>query len=808
MTATWACAVSALRRRFGTTLVLVALVGLAGTAALAAWAGSRRTATAFPRFLAATHAADAIVDDSALGPLDDDVVAAVPGVRAAAAVHGYGALLVDDRGRPSFVEQGLFAIVGHHGALRSISAPHVVEGRLPDPARADEAAVTQDVLDLTGLEVGDHLQFLTFEFAAIEEAGQARLAELEAEGREPTEEDYVQVYQEQGRAKEVEVTGLGRSPEEIVTSSDEESEGFAGIMLTPAFAREVGVDPSYEILHVDLADPAGDLAALQSVVRTAHPDAVINVTSRLEREAVVQDAARPYIDSLRLFAVVLGATAVLILGQALARQAIADAADAPTLVAVGMTPWQIRMAATARGVVIAAAGAALAVAGAVAASPLFPVGPVRAAEPDPGVHLDPLAVLACAALVVLAGGVAALLGSLRATSTAAVAGRPSRLVERLGAAGAPPSTVIGVRAALEPRPASGAPLSATLVGTTMAVVALTAALAFGAGLSRLVSEPDRYGWRWDGLFDTFEGGLGEEQAAELAADPDLASVDLGARASVSLEGTPVPAVGLEARKGQVLLDVTGGAFPVAPDEVALGPRTRRRLDVDMGDRVQAIDASGETVSLRVVGEALFPALSLGTTTALGDGAAFTMAGLEALAGLDVSFALVDLAPGVPFDRVVARYEEAGELFGPQQPGEIVSYDRVRRVPLLLTAVLAALGIGVLGHALVVALRQQRRDHAVLRILGFRRRQVSAAVAWQATTLAVVSLAVGVPLGLVAGRLAWRAFTTDLGAGGPPVTPVLAVAAVVVGGLVLANVLAAVPALRAGRLRPALVLRTE
>jgi ABC-type lipoprotein release transport system permease subunit len=44
------------------------------------------------------------------------------------------------------------------------------------------------------------------------------------------------------------------------------------------------------------------------------------------------------------------------------------------------------------------------------------------------------------------------------------------------------------------------------------------------------------------------------------------------------------------------------------------------------------------------------------------------------------------------------------------------------------------------------MHRRKRDFAVLRTVGVVDRQVSATVAWQASTLAVVGLVLGVPLG--------------------------------------------------------------
>jgi hypothetical protein len=45
------------------------------------------------------------------------------------------------------------------------------------------------------------------------------------------------------------------------------------------------------------------------------------------------------------------------------------------------------------------------------------------------------------------------------------------------------------------------------------------------------------------------------------------------------------------------------------------------------------------------------------------------------------------------------------------------------------------------------MRRRRRDLALLKALGFTRRQISATIAWQATSTVAVGLLIGVPVGI-------------------------------------------------------------
>ena len=80
--------------------------------------------------------------------------------------------------------------------------------------------------------------------------------------------------------------------------------------------------------------------------------------------------------------------------------------------------------------------------------------------------------------------------------------------------------------------------------------------------------------------------------------------------------------------------------------------------------------------------------------------------------------------------------------------------------------------------------------------------------WHATLFTLFCVAVGIPLGVITGRLVWIAFAQNMGAIDTAVVPLaaLGVAALII--VALANVAAAIPARRARRVRPAQLLRTE
>jgi len=120
--------------------------------------------------------------------------------------------------------------------------------------------------------------------------------------------------------------------------------------------------------------------------------------------------------------------------------------------------------------------------------------------------------------------------------------------------------------------------------------------------------------------------------------------------------------------------------------------------------------------------------------------------------------------------------------------------------------LAVFGAATLAHLLVVSVSRRRREIGLLKVLGFVNGQVASAVAWQATTVALVGIVVGVPLGVVVGRAIWTEFTDNLGAVPVSVVPILVLGGLVAGVLVTANLIAVAPAVVARRSKPGELMR--
>jgi len=206
-----------------------------------------------------------------------------------------------------------------------------------------------------------------------------------------------------------------------------------------------------------------------------------------------------------------------------------------------------------------------------------------------------------------------------------------------------------------------------------------------------------------------------------------------------------------------------------------------------------------------LGDALSPGL--------GVGAGFTLEGAKRLVPTAEERAfLVRFRPGTDLKATIARLNRTPPIDsivkGPLGGTDIELYSGVERVPLALGSLLALVAVATLAHVLMSAVRRRHRDLAILKTIGFVRGQVQATVAWQATVFTMVALVLAIPLGIGAGRWWWRVFADRMGIVPEPVIPLALIGALLPVGLILANLVAAVPARIAARTRPALVLRSE
>ena len=137
--------------------------------------------------------------------------------------------------------------------------------------------------------------------------------------------------------------------------------------------------------------------------------------------------------------------------------------------------------------------------------------------------------------------------------------RPSTVVGRLAAMGAPPSILIGVRNALQRRSGgSTVPVGTALLGTVLAVVALCGTVVFGTSLTRLTTTPALYGDSFQLNFTVQPGQPNPALEASLQRNRAVTAITRGLATLVSIDGRNVGAVAGQPVRGPLLFsDVTG-----------------------------------------------------------------------------------------------------------------------------------------------------------------------------------------------------------------------------------------------------------
>jgi hypothetical protein len=586
------------------------------------------------------------------------------------------------------------------------------------------------------------------------------------------------------------------------------------IRFTPALYRRygsAGLGHFVRELAVRLRNGAADLPAFR--------DGVHRIAGKHAYGFFDPSAGRPQLQrsvdlltgALRLLAVVVGLAAMLLVGQALLRDAAKGLPAQPALRAIGMTRSQLVRVGALRSVVIAVPATALTVLLAYLLSPLAPIGRAGELEPHPGFRFDSSIVLPGAGIVLLALLLLGVAGTARVVvfglggGSGPPHGAGSRIATALGRAGFSPALGAGARMALVRRSrASAVPVRATLVAAVLAVGVTVMATTFAAGLSHLLRTPSAYGQTWD-----FETGGGPDLPAsllrEIARDPGVAALAIGGVAPEEIAGRGLGVRAEDNIKGSVWPTLLKGRLPRRGDEALLGPKTLEGLHKRIGDTV-VVRSGTRGVRVRVVGTAVMPSTKFNK---LGEGAAFSFRTLRTIdPGVPSSTAEVRFADGPQRRAAEAQLVRLFDGTAAVRPTEVGDFAGVNGMPFIVAALFAAVAAAVLGHALVTAVRRRRRDIAILKTVGFTRPQVAAAVAWQATTVVVVGLLAGVPLGILAGRFSWHEFATALGVVPDAVTPVAPIVLVAPAALLLANAIAGLPGWTAARTQPALVLRAE
>ncbi|HEY7107370.1 MAG TPA: FtsX-like permease family protein [Acidimicrobiia bacterium] len=789
MSAAWLWARADLRARWRSWVVLGLLAGVTIGLAAAGVAGARRTSEVIPRYEAAAPRIDAAVlaNDPAFDADARRKVAALPEVAATYPFMVPFALEVE---QPKNLDAALLPETP--GSLAAF-ADVVVDGRAPNPRRADEAVVNQNVERKYGLGIGSTL-----------------------------------VVRQRGNDADVALV-----PSDVETAADPRFEARLRVVgISKATSEDTDWTPSsgFYAAHEDqllgitnmfvrLRHGESDFAAFQRGVErvTGKPTNVERASDLLgiNKVKTVTDLEE---QGLLFFALAVLVGGGALVGQALVRAVSAGGAELSTWRAIGADRKVMIGGLVFPAAVTALVGVATALLVALALSPRFPIGVARRYELDIGIHADwlvlVLAVLALATGVFLTAWAAAewqrAHGEVESSARSSTTAWAARL-------GLPPAMLVGTRLALEPgRGRRAVPVRSALFGAVVGVLGVVACFTFRAGLEDTVASPSRSGIVWNYALVSVDGPIPRDDLQKVTRARDVHdALDAVWLRALPIDGTGTPTFGTRPLKGDIPFVVLHGRAPLGVHEIALAPATMRDLGLAVGDDVRL--GGGAGTPARVVGEALLPPTS---HTDYDQGAWMSSGGLDRLlppasqlAPEDLwDLVLVKWKPGAHLHAAQAAIAEIGSgRYSPLPatlPSAVAELGRLRSLPMVLGIFFALLAAATVMHALVTTVRRRRRDLAVLRSVGFTRRQSRLAIAWQATLFAVLGVVIGVPLGIVAGRVLWRLLADDF-----PVVYVapLALAAVVLivpVAIAVANALAALPARAAVRIRPAEALRVE
>jgi hypothetical protein len=837
------------RRRLGGYLALVVLVGLVGGLGLGSLAGARKTQSSFSTFLASTNPSDLVVSIFGSGvassqnpnydPALTSAIARLPHVEhVAPGIEVTGAPLTAD-GTPRLRVTGLaFPIASVDGLFFSENRFAITEGRSPSPTRPDEILVAPVVAHLFGWRVGQVVPYGFYTQAQQSEPGFGTSAVKPALRQNFT------------------IVGLGSLNSQIVEDDVDVLPTF--IPLTPAFTHRIlATGQQFTGALTFGIRTTGGAATVPAVEREVSALIPPNVQFADHELSPVTDKAdralKPIAIALGVFGAIALLAALLIAVQLIARRLRVDAPDLEVLRALGAGPRDT-MADGLLGLEAAiVAGSIAAGAVALALSPLAPLGPVRAVDPVGGVSFDWTVLgLGMLLLVVALSALATLLAFVHAPHRVASRARPrsasgTRLVTWLARGGLPVAGVVGVRMAVEPGEGRTAvPVRSALVGTALAVALVVTTLTFASSLNTLVSTPSLYGWNWTYILNPVGVGAGEVPpvALSLLARDRYVAASAGADyVDVQMDGHVVPILitDLDPSVGPPILS---GHGLDAAHQVVLGAATLAQLHKRVGQDVtlsyggpQDAPLYVPPTRLRIVGTATFPAMGFASTvsdhTSMGNGALLAVralpknfqANVDPKSGPNLVMVRVrgDAPPAAALASLQRIASEANHVLaaspggseasavvvqGVQRPAEIVNYKTIGLTPAVLVAGLALGAVSALALTLVSSVRQRRRDLALLKTIGFVRGQLAAAVAWQSSVAALVGIVVGIPLGVVAGRWIWDLFARQIYAVPYPTVSLLALFLVGIGTLVLANVVAAIPARSAARTPTAIMLRSE
>ena len=808
---------SILRRRRAATVVLAVLAGLSVGIVGAAFQAARRADGAVQRSTDRSRSYDLVlqgcppeagnpgglsfqeliercIGNDAARRFATEVVAAVPGLENWTTVGTLVVGVLDSTAKNGWGHGVLIQAVGSPDPVGAIERSILVAGRFADQNAADELVIGERAARVGHIHVGDTIRLASWKQEDLDAAS--------AQGIAPQTEPF-----------ESTVVGIVRTGKDVQTTS--------GADLTGEYLPDsLYAGPGWVAAHGDglamygfavgarLKDgPRGSQAFMDALQEGSRgwfigpPGSTTDVdVSSLER---VVDAER---QAVLISAVIALIAVVVFVGLTLARQLRRELDEGAALSALGLTRRGLVAAAVIRALVVGMIAAALAATTMVVVSPAGPLGIARRLEYSHPIRLDWSVIVAVVVVVPLfLAAVAALSAGLTARSLRRRA-RDQRIAATVPLGAVPRAALNFTR--------GGSPRLAVAVGA----VAVAAAIAAGALVNSfdvVVRHPLKYGAWWD----VAVGQYSDADAAQAGIDavvrnPNVVDVAgfLEDSETAKVDGAVVPFISLLPYLGHPETVMASGRAPARADEAALGATTARRLHKGIGDTIEITSAALSTLHQKVTITGI-AVLNDPVTSSSNAGEGVVLHPDVAL-GLDIGQVsqsiVVRLDPSVDrqaaIESVFRDFPGSARLAQPQT--DLANLQRLRFAPWLIAALVGALALASLIHALVTLLQRHARDLAVLGVLGLTKRQRRRVGLGASLAIGTGSVLVGVPAGLVLGRWIWRVVARRISIPSGPLMAWFPTAMAPLTALVIAAVVATLATRWVTRRSPAVQLRTE
>ena len=387
MIAAWSRARVEFRTSWRAVIAISLVVAFGAGVALTAAAGARRTQTAMRRFLAYNRPEDATVFFATTPQVGRRVVALPQVARWMQLPYLY--MSTD----PSKFDPrtGVFG-AEDAAALHTIERPLVVRGRPSRPDRVNEVMVNEREVAALHLHVGSSFTLYAFSLRQTLSGGNTGFTG-------PTRPE--------GPRYRVRVVGVVREPTDITVVPDTQNviyESSGTVYATPAlvanlahtFGESANQLPGSEIVRIQFRHGAADLPAFTkaAVAIAGNKIQILPGSDVAQAAGAVQHGVGVEAIALWLFAVVAALTTLLVFSLNVTRILRAELPDHRRLWQLGMSRRQLAAVSLARPFVIAVTWGVLAVALAIVASPLTPIGLARQAEIHRGVAMNAVPVAA------------------------------------------------------------------------------------------------------------------------------------------------------------------------------------------------------------------------------------------------------------------------------------------------------------------------------------------------------------------------------------------------------------------------------